>query len=298
MSDDFSSKTETFLDRWVPLAGEGGTAGQSQDETPEQVRQRLELFMEKVESQAQEQLGKRKPLSVGSTFRWQFTFARLRHPVAVTAAMMSIFAALFLVMTKTSQHELHQSINVSFPANNTLKEAESAIELLRTGSVELGEKTDPSRVERTNAAIRQKQDRIEPNKEQLPSNVRGQLTEMVLVYNDSLAQWKRNKSAEASQAAAAQISPVNTADFAKVAKIYRVIQEESPASAEVLKNSSIVGIDTNKVTWSTSIPAESWDEASLWNAANKTSTTLSIRDQQGSYQKEFVPTKTASGPNR
>lgn len=299
MPDNFDSKTENFLNRWVPLADEAGATKEVCAETPKQVRQRLELFMKKVESQADEQLRKHKVSSVSGTLRWQLAFARARYPIVVTAAIMSICAAFFLVVTKENRHELRQSVNVSLPANNTLKEAESTIELLRTGAVELGERTDPLRVEQVNAVIQRKyRDTIEPNEEQLPSNVRGRLTEMVLVYNDSLTQWKKSKSAESEKSASSQVSPVNTNDFARVAEIFKVVEKDNPLNAEVLKNANIVSIDANKVTWSTSVPAQSWDDAALWNAAKQTRTTLSIQEQQGSYQKEFAPSKTASAPDR
>ena len=51
MVDDLSSKTEKFLHRWVPLTNELGATMQAQEETSEQIQNRFELFMKKVEDQ-------------------------------------------------------------------------------------------------------------------------------------------------------------------------------------------------------------------------------------------------------
>src|SRR5229473_889578 len=140
MVDDLSSKTEKFLHRWVPLTNEPEATMEAQGATSEQIQNRFELFMKKVEGQAQEELA--KPKQKASPFDrlyWQFAFARLQHPVAVTAMIISICAALFLTVTKQNRRELRQTVTVSFPADETLKQAESTIELLRTGSLELGD---------------------------------------------------------------------------------------------------------------------------------------------------------------
>ena len=254
--------------------------------------------MKKVESQAEQGLADRRASPIG-WFYWQLVFARLQHPVAVTALIISICAALFLGVTKYSRRELHQSVVVSFPANETLRETESTIELLRAGSLELGSKTDTSRVEKLNALIRQKlRDKIKPNGEQLPPGVRARLTDTLFVYNDSLAQWKKtNRGPEAPQTYMGQISPITTDDSEKVVEIYKAVEEDNPANAEVLKNASIVGIEPNKVEWITVTTPQPSNEASFWQSAKRTKTTLRIRDQQGSYDKEFTPGKTESTPD-
>src|SRR6266702_3167535 len=110
MPDEFSGKTEKFLRRWAPLTEVEPI--QAQDDTPEQIQQRPELFMKKVESQAEQGLADRRASPIG-WFYWQLVFARLQHPVAVTALIISICAALFLGVTKYSRRELHQSVVVS-----------------------------------------------------------------------------------------------------------------------------------------------------------------------------------------
>ncbi len=280
MVDDLSSKTEKFLHRWVPLTNEPGATTQAQGETSEQIQNRFELFMKKVEGQAQVELA--KPKQKASPFDriyWQFAFARLQHPVAVTAMIISICAALFVTVTKQNRRELRQSVTVSFPADETLKQAESTIELLRTSYLELGDNADPPRVARLNALIRQKY----PAEEKLAPSTRAQLAQLVMVYNDSLAQWKkRNNGPQVVRNEVAQkISPIKTDDSERMAQIYRVVEQDSPANAEILKNASIVGIEANRVVWEVPTEAQSWNETSFQNSKKKISTDLLVRDPQG-----------------
>jgi len=66
-----------------------------------------------------------------------------------------------------------------------------------------------------------------------------------------------------------------------VSKIYSVVEQDSPANAEILKSASIVVIEANSVVWEVPSDAQSWNETSFQNSKKKISTDLLVRDQQG-----------------
>jgi len=296
MLDDFNKQTEKFLHRWVPSKELIASMPQAGEETPEQMEKRLELFMQKVESQAQEELAKRKASRFYQFFS-EFVSARLQHPSAVTALIISICAVLFMTVAKYNRRELHEAVSVSFPADEALKDAESTIELLRAGSRQLESSPDPTTVASLNIVIRQKyRDGIKPKEEELPPTVRARLAEMVLVYNDSLTQWRtRNESAHPVRQNLAPLS-IETDDSEKVAAIYEAVAKDNPANADILKNASIVSISEDENVgksrweWLTDTDPQSWDEASFRQSANRTDTILRIRDQRGNLR-EFTPSQ-------
>ena len=296
MLNDFNKQTEKFLHRWVPSKELMASMPQADEETPEQMEKRLELFMQKVERQAQEELAKRKASRFYQFFS-QLVSAGLQHPSAVAALIISICAVLFMTVAKYNRRELHEAASVSFPADEALKEAEGTIELLRAGSRQLEGSPDPRTVANLNMVILQKyRDGIRPKEEELPPNVRARLAEMVLVYNDSLTQWRaRNESAHPVQQNPVPLS-IETDDSEKVAAIYEAVGRDSPANADILKNASIVSISedentgTSRWEWLTDTDPQSWDEASFRQSANRTDTILRIRDQRG-YLREFAPSQ-------
>jgi hypothetical protein len=295
MLDEFSSQTEKFLHRWAPSKELIAPMPQPREQTPEQTEKRLEVFMQKVESQSREELAKRK----ASRSYWllsQLVSARLQYPAAVTALIISICVVLFMTVARYNRRELREAVGVSFPTDETLKQAEQTIELLRNSTRQLETSPDPARVANLNALVRNDVKEMEPSTEQLPATVRAQLAEMAVAYNGSLAQWKVMNGGRRVQQSFVPIAPIQTGDSAKLDAIYKAVEKDSPANADILKNATIARIDEDsklgkgRWEWVTATDPQVWDDASFRQAANATDTILRIRDQRG-YLREFAPSQ-------